>query len=175
MELLKKFWLWITTLSIVLLTTLHIGNSFYRNHCAKVFVHSIEGVVDDPPIFYDETERDVHGDLFIRWNWIPHNPPSCDVTINAIYEHEQSGLTLVELGQIISKANFKAVHTAKNGHLTIEPIISQDIADAIKNKKGTWLYKLQFTFHCSVVSNEWLSILNFDKTYTARHVIIEIE
>ena len=178
-QMLKNKWLSVpTAVFVVLLVLFQAGFSRYRTAQAESFVLSIRGVQAAPVEFHtsiDEIEREDHADLYIRWDYTPYNPPSCPVTVVSRVVHED-GLSLIDgIAEPIPSAFFKEVHRAKNGHLSIDPIYSHEVAEVMQRTPGEWQYILAFKFHCSIVNSEWISFLKFDRVFEAHPVIITIE
>ena len=179
LQMLKSKWVSIPSVAfVVLLVLAQAGFSWYRTAQAEAFVTSIRGIQAGPVEFHtsiDEIEREDHADLYIRWDYTPYSPPNCPVTVVSRLLHED-GLSLIDgTAELIPAAFFKEVHVSKNGHLSIDPIYSHEVAEVMQRTPGEWQYILAFKFHCSIVNSEWISFLKFDRVFEAHPVIITIE
>ena len=112
------------------------------------------------------------GDGFlVQWADSPP-PPSCSVTIHGVFAN--NGYSVSDFGITLSPADHHAVHLAKNGKISIEPV-GDTAFKFVSDRPGEWHYKLEFTFHCSAIGkSQWFFWLNQDRTYTAKPVIISI-
>ena len=182
-QMLKSKWVSIPSVAfVVLLVLAQAGFSWYRTAQAEEFVLSIRGTQAGPVEFHtsvEEIERPDHADIYVRWDRTDNHPPSCPVTVvgRVIYNEGLDD----EYSQVdtpssnFTAAEFKSIHISKNGHRSPDPILSQEIAEAMQRMPGEWQYILRFKFHCSIVNSDWLNFLKFDRAFEAHPVIITIE
>lgn len=176
MKYLLNKWISLPTVAVALLVLLQISTSIYRTGKAEKFVEGIKGTFVKIEYHLDEVERPDHGDIFIKWVHTDDSPPNCPVTIIGRYVHISTGLHLQDSpSDLISAEEFQVVHKTKNGHLSVEPIYSLEIAELFKKNPGLWEYYIDFKFHCSLVNFEWLAFLKFDKVFETQPVIMEIK
>lgn len=154
---------WTTGISLILNMFL-IGHAFYYNKQAERWVSSIHGQ-------YIADSWDDNGFL-VQWN-AQEFPPACQVTINSVFTN--NGYAIADEGAHLGADDFHTVHLSKNGKTTLEPV-GKVARQFVESRPGTWLYKLEFTFHCSTVGkSSWLFWLNLDETYTTNAVVIEVK
>ena len=147
----------------VLLNFFLLGHAYYSSNQAEKWVKTVEGTY---------IEESWNGDGFlVQWSKSPA-PPSCPVTIHGVFQN--NGYSVSDFGITLSPADHHAVHLAKNGKISIEPV-GETAFRFVTDRPGEWHYKLEFTFHCSAVGkSQWFFWLNLDNTYTAKPVIIKI-
>ena len=162
MEKIKGYIMYASIIAI-LLNFFLLGHGWYQTCQAEKWVKSVEGT-------YVEGSWDGDGFL-VQWADSPP-PPSCSVTIHGVFAN--NGYSVSDFGITLSPADHHAVHLAKNGKISIEPV-GDTAFKFVSDRPGEWHYKLEFTFHCSAIGkSQWFFWLNQDRTYTAKPVIISI-
>ena len=162
MEKIKGYLMFAGVITIILNFFL-LGHGWYQDRQARLWVDSITGQYIDGTL-----ER---GKMLIHWD-ATHAPPSCPVTIHGVFAN--NGYSVSDFGVDLSTADHHAVHLAKNGKTSPEPI-GDTAYNFITERPGEWHYKLDFTFHCSAIGKtQWLFWLNLDNTYTATPVVIDV-
>ena len=147
----------------VLLNFFLLGHGWYQSHQAEKWVKTVQGT-------YIEESWSDEGFL-VQWDKTSA-PPSCPVTIHGVFQN--NGYSVSDFGVTLSPADHHAVHLAKNGKISIEPIGST-AHRFVSDRPGEWHYKLEMTFHCSAIGKtQWLFWLNLDRTFTATPVVINI-
>ena len=158
-------WLKWTGIVSVLLNFFLIGHAWYYDIQAKAFVDNVHGIYVDGTWEADGDE----GKFLIQWDKTG-SPPACPVTIHAVFTN--NGYAVSDFGAHLDADDHHAVHLAKNGKISVEPV-GHTAFNFVNDRAGTWLYKLEFTFHCSTVAKStWFFWLNLDNTYTAQPVTI---
>ena len=140
-----------------------LGHGWYQSNQAHRWVEAVSG----------EYVVDSWGEKGFLVQWAETSPPpSCPVTIHGVFQN--NGYSISDFGITLSTADHHAVHLAKNGKISLEPI-GEAAYKFVSERPGEWHYKLDFTFHCSAISQtQWLFWLNLDNTYTAEYVVLNI-
>ena len=110
---------------------------WYQDNRARAWVATVQGR-------YVEDSWGERGFL-VQWDKTVA-PPGCAVTIHGVFQN--NGYSISDFGVTLSPADHHAVHLAKNGKISLEPIGS-DAYKFVSERPGEWHYKLDFTFHCS--------------------------
>ena len=152
-----------TTIATLVLNVFLLAHAWYFNKRAEEWVNSISGQ-------YIEGSWSDKGFL-VQWN-SQEFPPACDVTVHSVFTN--NGYAIVDEGGALGADDFHSIHLSKNGKITLEPV-GKTAHEFVSGIPGTWLYKLEFTFHCSTVGkSNYLFWLNLDETYTTKAVVIEV-
>ena len=160
-------WLKWTGLVTVLLNFFLVGHAWYYDKKAQAFVMQVHGSYIEDTWQPDGSE----GTFLVQWDKT-ESPPACPVTIHAVFSN--NGYAVSDFGANLSTDDHHAVHLAKNGKISVEPV-GHTAFNFVSKRPGAWLYKLEFTFHCSAVAKStWFFWLNTDNTYTAKPVVINI-
>ena len=141
-----------------------LGHGWYQDRQARKWVETVSGT-------YVEGSWGENGFL-VQWDKT-YEPPSCPVTIHGVFQN--NGYSISDFGITLSPADHHAVHLAKNGKISVEPI-GPTAYQFVSDRPGEWHYKLEFTYHCSAIGKtQWLFFLNLDNTYTATPVVIDVK
>ena len=152
-----------TTIITLILNVFLISHAWYYNYKAKEWVSSISGQ-------YIEDSWSDKGFL-VQWN-SQDFPPACEVTVHSVFTN--NGYAIVDEGGTLGADDFHSIHLSKNGKITLEPV-GEVAHEFVTDRPGTWLYKLEFSFHCSTIArSNYLFWLNLDETYTTKAVVIEV-
>ena len=163
MEKIKGYLMFAGVITIILNFFL-LGHGWYQDCQAKKWVETVTGTV----------VVDSWGEegFLVQWDKTAA-PPSCPVTIHGVFQN--NGYSISDFGVTLSPADHHAVHLAKNGKISLEPV-GETAYRFVSKLPGEWHYKLEFTFHCSAIGKtQWLFWLNLDNTYTATPVVIDVK
>lgn len=162
-----KGYLVITGIITVMLNFIVLGHGYYNTYQAQKWVETVSGTYV-PDSWHPDGDQ---GFFLVDWDETDA-PPSCPVTIHGVFQN--NGYAVSDFGVRLDTADHHAVHLAKNGKISIEPV-GHEAFWFVGDKLGDWEYTLEFTFHCSAIAKtQWLFWLNQDKTFAAQPVVLNL-
>lgn len=159
----KNKWISLPTIGVILLALVQAGHSLFMDYRAEAYVDRIAGV---------QVGELTDDGVTIRWG-DNTAPPACPVSLEFVWEHE-SGYAFAELPPVhFTSLEHTAVAKSKTNHISLEPI-PEEYIEILREHPGEWHYKILFKFHCSFVSYDYLSWINFDQVHVIKPVVINV-
>ena len=164
MNMMKNKYITFPSIGVVLLLLIQLIGSWYFDYQAGQYVSRIHGEYVG--------EMDADG---IKIKWAENtDPPNCPVTLEFVWFHE-SGLATIEPSITLSAIDHIAIASTKNGHVSWERPVDQDVINTLRNTPGIWEFQIKFKFDCSIVKHQWINWIDFNNIYSAAPVILHVE